>query len=111
MSARDKLERRKEISGVFAQNIAWFGAQGVPCIGKPACKFRITFAISSAVVVQVTLDNANYYSLNSNDAHIADSWYDYFLNARKGDVLNIRTNDAAGTTVRRCRIDEVNDEG
>ena len=101
-------------SGAKAQNAEWFASDisSASFQTDRASKFRITLAVSSAVVVQITLDSGTtWVSLNSNKALVADSAYAFDMPALQADTFNMRTNDAAGTTVRFCRVDSLQEEG
>jgi len=105
---------RADTSGAKAQNVEWFATDVTSASFQDirASKFRLTFALSSKVIVEVTLDSGTtWYSLNSNSAITADSVFAFDVPARQADLFNMRTPAAAGTTVRFCRVDSLQEEG
>ena len=102
-------------SGAKAQNIEWFSSDLSPETlqsDQEASKFRVTIAISSAVDIQCTLDSGTtWLKLNSGNNLIADALFIFDVPTRYGDLFNMRTTDASGTTIRICRIAEVSMEG
>lgn len=102
-------------SGAKAQNAEWFAQNIIPIIppiDNKCSKIRLTFALTGAVVVEVTLDSgSSWYSLNEARATVASSLYSFDIPCRDGDLFNARTPTVGGTTVTICRADGAQEEG
>ena len=56
--------------------------------------------------VEITLDGDNYDTLNEDIALTADALYRFEIDVDNTMTFNIRTSDAAGTTINHCLIKE-----
>jgi len=103
MPAQDLVDT----SGVFAQNIDFFGSDfttsGGPG-GTRARRIRITIIATTAVNIQATLDGATYFDIGVTVANALTTLY---LATRDTDLLNLRTSTVAGVTLTALRVDEM----
>jgi len=98
-----------DFSGVKAQNIEWFATDiKINDTGK----IRMNVVVNSAVDVEITKDSGGVWiDLNSGNNLGIDDETNFSIPVRAGDLFNVRTTNASGTTVRYCRLDFITNEG
>lgn len=102
--------RLAETSGAKAQNADWLS----PDLGvdRGDGKIRVALAVTTNSIIEVTLDGGTIWvKLNEGKALVADSYYGFDVMVRTADQFNMRTPDAAGTSVHFARYDFLNTEG
>lgn len=104
-------------TGAKAQNAEWLAAD-IDYANENSwpsdkrAKFKISLAVSAAVVIEVTRDSgATWTKLNAGNALTADCDYMFDVQIAKTDKFNMRTPTAGGCTIRYCYIDAVLGEG
>jgi len=90
-------------TGAKAQNVDWI-TDATPL--QEASTLIIQVAISSSVILEVTLDGTTYDSINEGTALTADTLYRFEIDVDDTMTFNIRTADAAGVTITQCLIKE-----
>jgi len=94
--------------GVFAQN-AEFLASDIKSGARfdaGSTKILITIQLTTAVKIQATIDGTLFGYLNGGVALVAGSIFEFGVRVKHGALINLRTDDAAGTTVSFCEIHE-----
>ena len=90
-------------TGPKAQNVDWI-TDATPI--REDGKLIIQVSITTAQIIQVTLDGTNYDALNEGTALVANSLYRFEIDVDNTMTFNIRTPDAAGATIGKCLIKE-----
>jgi len=96
------LTLRDQTSGVKAVNAPWFAQPFTPPISPDKCSnIKLHINAQSSVIVEVTLDGANWAPLNNGVAvGIGVSTFDLFLIST--DLFNVRA--PAGVTLNSARL-------
>ena len=90
-------------TGVKVQNEEWFGVDiPITCRTDVAPDIELELAISSSVLVQISFDGGTTWIDLVTPA--ANGYTKTVIPVINGDAIQLRTNDAAGTTVNRCVI-------
>ncbi len=67
-------------------------------------RITICVCITTASVLELTLDGTNYYALNNNNKLKTLSWYIFEMRLPSNSSLNLRSDKAV--TVNHCSIEE-----
>ena len=99
-------------SGVKGEDVKWLVTDfAVDDLGK----FRCNIIISGANKVEYTVNggatDADWFLINGGANLKAQVSYGFDIYVRAGDLINFRTPDVGGTTLRLGRLDSVKDEG
>jgi len=90
-------------TGTKAQNVDWI-TDATPI--REDGELIINLSTETAVVIETTLDGTNYETMNEGNPLVAKSRYRWEIDVDNTMTFNIRTPDAAGTTIRKCIIKE-----
>ena len=90
-------------TGAKTQNTDWI-TDATPI--REDGELIINISTETAVVIETTLDGTNYETMNEGVALVAKARYRWAIDVDNTMTFNIRTPDAAGTTIRKCLIKE-----
>lgn len=93
--------------GVFAQNVEFLTdiiSGGM--VDGGSTEIKVLVQLTTAVKLQMTIDGTIFGYLNSGVALAAASLYEFPIRVRHGAIINLRTDDGAGTTVTLCEVHE-----
>jgi len=90
-------------TGAKAQNVDWI-TDATPV--QEASALLISVSLETSVIVETTLDGTDYETMNDGDPLVAKARYRWEIDIDPNMTFNIRTPDAAGTTIRKCLIKE-----
>lgn len=107
MGKRNRL-RATVVPGAFAEDVEFLPSDIVSgaMFDGGSTKIIINVQLQTAVKLQATIDGVVFGHLNSGNALIAGAIMEFAIRVKHGALINLRTDDAAGTTVDFCEIHE-----
>lgn len=90
-------------TGAKAQNVEWFAADIVVAMSTlMVADLEIAMSLSTSVLVQISFDSGGTWASLVTPA--ATTYTKVLVPVVNGDLVQLRTDNAAGTTVNRCIV-------